>query len=66
MATFETKRDCMQYVVGCIAYDVLRDFDIAGMVDSLFYYDECEQAYVLRDDVDFWDVAQAHDVSERG
>lgn len=66
MKKFDARYECKRYVIDCLPVDVVQDFDIDGMVDDLFDFDECEQAYVLRDGVGFWDVADANDVSERG
>lgn len=60
---YTTKADALDYCIKPALGDFVEDFDLDAIFDDFFRYDEQERGFVERDDVDFWDVAESHDVS---
>ena len=61
---FATKTECRQYVVDCLLGHE-DDYDLDGIVNVCFEYDEDEQGFVLCvGDDEFWNVCRNYDVTE--
>lgn len=58
-----TKNDAMNEIRAALDENV-NDFDIDGMFNELYKYDEAQGGFVENEDApDFWDVAQKYDTT---
>lgn len=60
---YTTKTDAIDYAIEPALGEYASDFDMGAMFDELFEYDEKEGGFVERAGIDFFEVAQAHDIT---
>lgn len=61
--TYTTKTDAIEQCIEPALGEHADDFDMDAIFQDFFEYDEDARGFVEREDVDFWDVAQAHDTT---
>ena len=60
---YTTITDAIERYIEPALGDYADDYDMEAIFDDLFEYDEAKRGFVEREDLDFYEVAQAHDVS---
>ena len=60
---YTTKTDAIEQYIEPALGEHAADFDMDAIFHDFFEYDEDARGFVEREDVDFWDVAQAHDTT---
>lgn len=58
-----TKTDAIAEIKNALG-EYVNDFDLDAMFDALYQYDEELHGFIEREGVDFWEVAQANDISD--
>lgn len=60
---YTTKTDAIEQYIEPALGDHAADFDMDAIFEDYFEYDEAERGFVEREDVYFWEIAQAHDIT---
>ncbi|MDY2723915.1 MAG: hypothetical protein SOV20_08895 [Coriobacteriales bacterium] len=63
MSDYTTKTDTIAYEIEPALGEHASEYDLDAMADELFEYDE-RDGFKLREDVDFWEVAQRNELAE--
>lgn len=63
MTAYTTKTDAMNEIKSALD-EYVNDYDLDAMFDELYQYDEVMGGFVERENVDFWEIAQKHDISD--
>lgn len=61
---FATKTDLISYELEPALGEYLNDYDIDSIIDEAYTFDFA-YGYEWRDDVDFWEVVQKYDISNK-
>lgn len=59
---FATKTDLISYELEPTFGEYFNDYDIDSFIDEAYTFDY-PGGYEQREDVDFWEIAQKHDIS---
>ena len=61
---FATKTDLIDYEIKPAFGEYFNDYDIDSIIDEAYVFDYPD-GYKQREDIDFWEVASKHDVTNK-
>lgn len=61
---FATKTDLINYELEPVLGEYFNDYDIDSIIDEAYTFD-CAYGYEQREDVDFWEIVQKYDISNK-